>query len=77
MRRALNNTEKANLKILKGKGYRPTVIETFNWCGKPHYYAEVIELKIWISLSSPGDLSDIPEKSRIRKPPLDPYEDLT
>lgn len=62
MKRGLNNKEKKTMAILKEKGYRSTIIETFNCKKEATYYAEVIELKAWISLASPGDLSDIPSR---------------
>lgn len=55
------------MKVLKNLGYNPIVIETFNWRKEPCYYAEVHELKAWISLSSPGDMSDIPIKKTLKK----------
>lgn len=64
MKRALNNKEKATLKALKQKGYTPVVKELFGCAGRVSYYGEILELKGLISLSSPGDLSDIPNLAR-------------
>jgi hypothetical protein len=62
MKRALNNKEKATLKALKDKGYTPAVKEANGFFGV-EYYAEVVELRSWISLSSPPDLNEIPDKN--------------
>jgi hypothetical protein len=43
MKRALNNLEKLNLKIIKEYGWNPVVIERFNWKKEPTYYAEIYE----------------------------------
>lgn len=62
MKRGLNNKEKDVLKSLKEKGYFPEVKENIRWNGEAEYFAEVEELKVWISLSSPGDLNDLIKK---------------
>ena len=64
MKRALDNIERATLKLLRNLGYTPEVKESKDYRGRPVYYAEVIERKSWISLSSPGDLSDIPHNAK-------------
>lgn len=64
------------MKVLKNLGYNPVVKETFNWRKEPCYYAEVYELKAWISLSSPGDMSDIPHKKAVEKNIIQPTKQV-